>query len=112
MDYYEELDPETNLTYRIPMLKFMGAESADDFARRNRDTLVRALAGAIEVIVNHDLPRVPIFTVEEVDVVFYLDRSEIKHSIKQCIQYFTEIEEYEECVKLNYLKNKEDEKAK
>lgn len=112
MNYYDELDPETGKTYRIPMLEFIGSESAEDFARRHKDSLIRSLAKSIETLIEQDLQRVPIFTIREIDLVFYLDRKELSQSVDQCIEYFTEIEEYEECIKLNDLKKKKDEEAK
>ena len=112
MNYYDELDPETGQTYRIPLLEFLGSGSAEDFATRNKDVLIRSLANAIEILVNQRLQRVPIFTIREADLVFYLDRKELDQSMNQCIEYFTEIEEYEECIKLNNLKKKKDEKFK
>jgi hypothetical protein len=42
--------------------------------------------------------------------VFYLDREEAGKSVAQCLEYFTEIEDYEKCSELVQLKKKNDER--
>jgi hypothetical protein len=112
MNYYEQWDSETERSFTIPEFDLTSTETAEEFALRNRDAITRALSESVFIMAEHGYSRVPILTIKGEDVVFYLDESEFKRSVEQCIEYFTEIEEYEKCMELNNLKKKDDEKTK
>jgi hypothetical protein len=109
MNYYQQWDSETERIFSIPELVLLDEETADGFAARNRGEILRALFEAVRTMAETRYPRVPIFTIQDQDVVFYLDESEFKRSIAQCIEYFTETEEYEKCIELNQIKKKDEE---
>jgi hypothetical protein len=98
---YKDIDGNE---FVIPELAMVDDETTEEFADRERDSISRALAIALTLMVEMDLNVVPTFAVAGLDVVFSLDRDEAPDSLDRCIHYFTEIEDYEKCAKLIKLK--------
>ena len=78
----------------------------EEFSTRERDTISRAIATAVELIVKFDVETMPCFAIKDTDVIFNTNRTEAVYSVDQCIQYFSEIEDYEKCARLLNLKSK------
>ena len=106
MNFIEEYDGVLDRTFTIPELAFEEDEDTDSFLSRNRPAISRAIAVAVEFLIELEAEEVPAFAVKNTVLVFNLSRSEAGYSIDQSITYFTEIEDYEKCAKLLNLKSK------
>ena len=56
-------------------------------------------------MIEYELDEIPVFMIEETDSVFMLDREAMATAVDGCIEYYTEIEEYELCSELAQLKS-------
>ena len=106
MQFVEEYDKELDHTFIIPELELEAGEEIDDFLVRQRPSIFRALAVAIELITVLDAKEVPTFVIRDTDMLFKLNREDADYSVDKCIEYFTEIEDYEKCARLFNLKSK------
>jgi hypothetical protein len=97
---------EDGRVFIIPELVMLDNEAVDDFLERKRDPINRAILVAIKLMIKLEMEVVPVFAVEDVEVIFNLSRDEAKENMENYISYFTEIEEYENCRLLLNLKTK------
>lgn len=106
MTFIEEYHEELDVMVPIPVLALKAGETMEEFSIRERDTISRAIAAAVELIVKFDVETMPCFAIKDTDVIFNTNRTEAVYSVDQCIQYFSEIEDYEKCARLLNLKSK------
>lgn len=106
MTFIEEYHEELELLIPIPELELEADETMEEFLVRERGTISRAIAAAIELMVKFDVETMPCFAVKDVALIFNTNRTEAVYSVDQCIQYFSEIEDYEKCAKLLTIKSK------
>jgi hypothetical protein len=106
MTFIEEYHEELDVMVPIPELAIKAGETMDEFSIRERGNISRAIAAAIELIVKFDVETMPCFAIKDTDVIFNTNRTEAVYSVDQCIQYFSEIEDYEKCARLLNLKSK------
>ena len=106
MQFIEEYHEELDVMVPIPVLALKAGETMEEFSIRERDTISRAIAAAVELIVKFDVETMPCFAIKDTDVIFNTNRTEAVYSVDQCIQYFSEIEDYEKCARLLNLKSK------
>ena len=106
MTFIEEYHEELDVMVPIPELVIKTGETMEEFSTRERDNISRAIAAAIELIVKFDVETMPCFAIKDTDVIFNTNRAEAVYSVDQCIQYFSEIEDYEKCARLLNLKSK------
>jgi len=97
---------EDGRVFIIPELVMLDNEAVEDFLERKRDPINRAILVAIKLMIKLEMEVVPVFAVEDVEVIFNLSRDEAKENMENYISYFTEIEEYENCRLLLNLKTK------
>jgi hypothetical protein len=98
MKEYNKLD----LTY--PVISAAGLKNGEEFSIVYRKEIAEAVKIAIERMVEYQLSEIPVFAVEETDMVFQLDRDSMATAVDGCIEYFKEIEMYEVCGILLNLK--------
>jgi hypothetical protein len=101
-EYHEELD----VMVPIPEFALEAGETMEEFLVRERGNISRAIAVSVELIVKFDVETMPCFAVKDTDLIFNTNRAEAGYSVDQCIQYFSEIEDYEKCARLLNLKSK------
>ena len=78
---------------------------ADDLKLKYRDDVFSAIySGLVYMLSDSTVERIPCFILNE--VVFEIDLEGAQDHIINCIEYFTEIEEYEKCSILINLKTK------
>jgi hypothetical protein len=106
MTFIEEYHEELDVMVPIPELALKAGETMEEFSTRERGNISRAIAAAIELIVKFDVETMPCFAIKDTDVIFNTNRAEAVYSVDQCIQYFSEIEDYEKCARLLNLKSK------
>ena len=106
MKFIEEYDEDSDTTFLIPEFEITGSTDIQGYVDSNRDLVTRAIAAAIDLMVAFEIDTVPCFAIKGTDIIFKLNRSEAVYSVDQCIQYFSEIEDYEKCAKLVNLKSK------
>ena len=106
MQFIEEYHEELDVMVPIPVLALKAGETMEEFSIRERDTISRAIAAAVELIVKFDVETMPCFAIKDTDVIFNTNRTEAVYSVDQCIQYFLEIEDYEKCARLTNIKSK------
>lgn len=110
MNTTKQWDSELGREFTIPELEIIGDESSEEFIARQRANIAMAIYVAAKLLIENEWDRAPIFAIQGEDVVFYLDKEETGKSISQCLEYFTEIEDYEKCSELLKLKKKNDER--
>lgn len=106
MEFVEEYHQETQRSFPIPELEFQAGEEIEDFLERKRPEVIRAMAVASTLLVEFGAESIPCFAIKDTDMVFNVHREEAAHTIDRCIEYFTEIEDYEKCIKLTELKSR------
>jgi hypothetical protein len=106
MTFIEEYHEELELLIPIPELALETDETMEEFLVRERGNISRAIAAAIELLVKFDVESMPCFAVKDISIIFNTNRTEAAYSVDQCIQYFSEIEDYEKCAKLLTMKSK------
>ena len=106
MTFIEEYHEELEVMVPIPELALEAGETMEEFSIRERGNISRAIAAAVELIVKFDVETMPCFSIKDTDVIFNTNRTEAVYSVDQCIQYFSEIEDYEKCARLLNLKSK------
>lgn len=106
MEFIETYHEESDRSFPIPELTIQPGEEMEDFLQRERPNVIKAMAVALTLMIELETRTMPCFTVKDTDMVFNVHRAEAVYSVDQCIEYFTETEEYEKCVKLNQLKQK------
>jgi hypothetical protein len=106
MKYVEEYDEELDMTFEIPELDSDGYSDIDDFVINNQAEIQAAVLSALYNAIELELDRVPVFVVKGADSVVSLAREDFKEKLDLCLEYFTQIEEYEICVTLARLNKK------
>ncbi len=106
MTFIEQYNEELDKTLSIPELELGTDETMEDFLSRERGNISRAIAVAIELMVELETSVMPCFTVKETNIIFNINRSDAIYSVDQCIEYFSDIEDYEKCARLLNLKSK------
>lgn len=110
MNTTKQWDSELGREFTIPELEILEDETSEEFIERHRANIAMAIYMAAKLLIENEYERAPIFAVQGEDVVFYLDKEETDKSVAQCLEYFTEIEDYEKCSELVQLKKKNDER--
>jgi hypothetical protein len=106
MKFIEEYDEVSDTTFIIPEFEITGSTDIQEYVDSNRDPVTRAIAAAVDLMVEFGVDTVPCFAIKDTDIVFKIHRTEAVYSVDQCIQYFLEIEDYEKCARLTNLKSK------
>jgi hypothetical protein len=106
MKYVEEYDEELDMTFEIPELDPAGHEDMEDFIQENQAEVQAAVLSALYNAIELGLDRIPVFVVKGADSVVSLGREDFKEKLDLCLEYFTQIEEYEICATLTRLNKK------
>ena len=106
MTFIEEYHEELDVMVPIPELALEAGETMEEFLVRERGNISRAISAAVELLVKFDVEAMPCFAVKDTDLIFNTNRAEAVYSVDQCIQYFSEIEDYEKCIRLTNIKSK------
>ena len=98
VEYCDELGE----TFNIPLFDDC---SPADFKIMNDDAVYRAILKSLTTLSDRkDRESIPCFQIN--DTIFEVDRIGHEEHLKNCIIYFTKIEEYELCTILTSLKDK------
>jgi len=111
MKNVEHWDDDAGKHFTIPSLSITEEETSTLFVEKNRDVIMRSMYKSLLEMEEFGYAQVPLFSVND-DVVFYLEAEESETGLERCIEYFTETEEYEKCIKLNQIKKQKNEKTK
>jgi hypothetical protein len=106
MEFIEEYHEELDVMVPIPELALEAGETMEEFLVRERGNISRAISAAVELIVKFSVDSMPCFAIKDTDLIFNTNRAEASYSVDQCIEYFSEIEDYEKCARLLNLKSK------
>ena len=106
MNYIEHYDQELETVFEIPEFDMNGYQEFDDFLAQNESLLPTALLSALHNAIELKFDLIPVFAVKESDSVVSLARDQFAETIANCLEYFTQVEEYETCILLTKLKNK------
>jgi hypothetical protein len=88
--------------YLIPELSF---EDESELAFKYKDEIYDAMYVSLSILYQEpEYKKVPCFMAN--DIVFELDRGYTEEHCDNCIQHYTEIEEYEKCSYLLTIKDK------
>jgi hypothetical protein len=106
MKFIEEYNEKLGMTLPIPELELSADETMEDFLVRERGNISKAIAAAIDLMVQFEIDSMPCFAVKGTEIVFNISREDAPYSLDQCIQYFLEMEDYEKCARLAIVKSK------
>lgn len=106
MNFIETYHKESDETFIIPEFEFEPGEEIDDFLQRQRPDVIAAMSVALTVMIEKGKEQVPCFAIKDTDLIFNVGIEDAEYSIDRCIEYYTEIEDYEKCAKLLNLKSK------
>lgn len=104
--FIEAHNAELDCMLPIPEIELELGETMDDLAIRCRPVISRAIAAAVDLLVEFGIDTMPCFSVKDTDVIFNINRKDAVYSVDQCIKYFEEIEDYEICERLTQVKSK------
>ena len=99
------MEEDENIELVFPTFSAAGITDGDAFAIHYRAEIADAVFLAVCRMIEYELDEIPVFMIEETDSVFMLDREAMATAVDGCIEYYTEIEEYELCSELAQLKS-------
>lgn len=102
VEYIEYYD--NDLEQNIKILKFEDNISQDKLEIIYKDELQRASFKALEMLSTTSFEQVPCFMIQ--DNLFEIDRNQYEEHLLECLNYFTDIEDYELCDKLVSINEK------
>lgn len=106
MTWNEEWIEEVNSVVSLPEIDLTGWPSIEDWMIHNNHLICDIIAGAIDLALAESWDKAPAFTIKGSDAIILIDRSEFKHKLNTCLEYYTIVEEYESCTEiLNLLKS-------
>ena len=96
MEYYDE---ELKRTFDIPFYENVSEDTLfNDFA----DEVFESMFNSIKTIVNENLEQVPCMVIN--DTVLSTHKDTLIENLEASMTHYTEIEDYEKCIKLQKLK--------
>ena len=86
------------MTRKIPII------SLEDFeAKAKKPTMMRSLVSNIAEGIEDDLESVNVAEIKHHDIIINVSKSEWKGGLEKAMEYYIEMEEYEECSKIKKL---------
>ena len=86
------------MTRKIPII------SLEDFeAKAKKPTMMRSLVSNIAEGIEDNLESVNIAEIKHHDIIINVSKSEWKGGLEKAMEYYIEMEEYEECSKIKKL---------
>ena len=86
------------MTRKIPII------SLEDFeAKAKKPTMMRSLVSNIAEGIEDDLESVNVAEIKHHDIIINVSKSEWKGGLEKAMEYYNEMEEYEECSKIKKL---------
>jgi hypothetical protein len=98
-------EDEEPIELNCPVISIEDMPEGARFETVYRKEIAEAVCLAIFRMVTHELVDVPVFMIEESGLIFQLDRESMSFAVDGCIEYYTEVENYELCADLLSLKN-------
>ena len=86
------------MTRKIPII------SLEDFeAKAKKPTMMRSLVSNIAEGIEFELDSVNVAEIKNHDIIINVSKSEWKGGLEKAMEYYIEMEEYEECSKIKKL---------
>jgi hypothetical protein len=108
MKYIEHYDEDLDTIFEIPELDLTGFESFDEFMESAESPAILhpAVLSALHTAAELEITHVPVIAIAGSDLVVELEEAAYLEKLEECLQYYSELEEYEICGILTTIKEK------
>jgi hypothetical protein len=83
---------------KIPKLNYEEGDSLEEIFKQNKDIVYNRIFESIKFGVKKNLKEVFVFELGSTESYLNLSINDWKTSLENCIEYFTEMEDYEKCM--------------
>lgn len=102
-EYYRE---DIDTSFEIPIFNLSAYESIEDFEEQQEEVFCEALFSGLYNAIQMDLDWIPVFLIEDTEMVLTMEKEYYDEKIDRCISYYVSTENYEYCNILKILKEK------
>lgn len=103
IEYYRE---DMDTSFEIPVFDLSGYESIEDFEKQEVEIFCEALVSGLYNAIELNIDWIPIFAIEDSDMVLSMESEHYMEKIKFCLDYYVSVENYEYCSILKILEEK------
>jgi len=103
IEYYRE---DIDTSFEIPVFDLSSYKSIEDFEEQEAEIFCEALVSGLYNAIELDIDWIPIFAIENSDLVLTMERETYEEKLKFCLDYYVSVENYEYCSTLKTLKEK------
>jgi len=103
IEYYRE---DIDTSFEIPVFDLSSYESIEDFEEKEIEIFCESLVSGLYNAIELDIDWIPIFAIENSDLVLTMEREAYEEKLKSCLNYYISTENYEYCSILKTLEEK------
>ena len=106
MKYTEYYREDIDTSFEIPIFDLSTYESVEEFEEKQEEVFCEALFSGLYNAIQMDLDWIPVFCIEDTEMVLTMEKEYYEEKIERCISYYVSVENYEYCNILKILKEK------
>jgi hypothetical protein len=106
MKYTEYYREDIDIAFEIPIFDLSGYGSVEEFEEQEEEIFCEALFSGLYNAIQMDLDWIPVFLIDNSDLVLTMEEQYYEEKIDRCLEYFISVENYEYCNILKILKDK------